>query len=40
MIASIRYLDSFTKVEGAWYFARRKLFVDWIETRDLIEPKA
>src|ERR1700752_3912191 len=32
MIASIRYLDKFMKVEGAWYFAQRKLLVDWIET--------
>jgi hypothetical protein len=35
MIASIRYLVSFTKQEGAWYFAERKLMVDWIETRPL-----
>ena len=32
MIASIRYLDRFTKLEGIWYFAQRRLFVDWIET--------
>jgi len=37
MIASIRYLDSFTKQDGAWYFAGRKLMVDWIETRALSE---
>ena len=24
MIASLRYLDAFTKIEGAWYFAERK----------------
>jgi len=35
MIASLRYLDSFSKVEGAWFFAERKLIVDWSETRDL-----
>jgi ketosteroid isomerase-like protein len=40
MIASIRYLDKFMKVEGAWYFAQRKLLVDWIEMRPLIAPKA
>jgi ketosteroid isomerase-like protein len=40
MIASIRYLDKFKKVEGAWYFAQRKLLVDWIETRTPIAPKA
>ncbi|WP_035353323.1 nuclear transport factor 2 family protein [Edaphobacter aggregans] len=35
MIASIRYLDTFVKQEGAWYFSERKLLVDWIETRPL-----
>jgi SnoaL-like protein len=35
MIASIRYLDRFTKIHGAWYFAERKLLVDWMETRNI-----
>jgi hypothetical protein len=35
MIASIRYLDSFANLDGAWYFAERKLMVDWIETHPL-----
>ena len=35
MIASIRYLDEFVKLDGAWYFAERKLMVDWTETRQL-----
>jgi hypothetical protein len=35
MIASIRYLDQFTKIEDAWYFAERKLMVDWVETHDI-----
>jgi len=35
MIAAIRYIDTFTKVDGRWYFAERKLLVDWIETRRL-----
>jgi SnoaL-like domain len=39
MIASIRYLDKFTKIDGAWYFAQRRLLVDWIETRKMIEPQ-
>jgi hypothetical protein len=39
MIASIRYLDSFAKLDGVWYFAQRRLFVDWIETRGLVAPK-
>ena len=35
MIASLRYLDAFTKIAGRWYFAERKLIVDWTETRTL-----
>jgi len=33
MIASLRYLDTFAKIEGSWYFAERKLLLDWSETR-------
>jgi len=33
MIASLRYLDRFVKLEGAWYFEERKLILDWSETR-------
>ena len=33
MIASLRYLDKFTKLDGTWYFAERKLILDWSETR-------
>ena len=35
MIASIRYLDQFVKMDGHWYFRQRKLMVDWIDTRPL-----
>ena len=35
MLASLRYLDSFAKVDGVWYFAERNLVVDWVETRPL-----
>jgi ketosteroid isomerase-like protein len=28
MIASIRYLDQFVKMDGRWYFRQRKLMVD------------
>lgn len=35
MIASLRYLDAFTKIDGHWYFAERQLIVDWTETRTL-----
>ena len=33
MVASLRYLDRFVKLEGAWYFEERKLLLDWSETR-------
>src|SRR5258706_16466985 len=33
MVASLRYLDTFVKSNGAWLFAERKLYVDWTETR-------
>ena len=33
MVASLRYLDEFTKIDGRWFFAERKLIVDWSETR-------
>jgi hypothetical protein len=33
MIASLRYHDSFAKLDGAWYFEERNLIVDWTETR-------
>jgi hypothetical protein len=35
MIATLRYLDSFAKVDGAWLFSERLLYVDWIEEREL-----
>ena len=33
MVASIRYLDEFVKQAGQWYFAERRLMVNWIDTR-------
>jgi hypothetical protein len=33
MIASLRYLDTFAKIDGSWYLAVRKLLRDWSETR-------
>ena len=33
MIASLRYLDAFIKIDGRWYFAERTLILDWSETR-------
>jgi hypothetical protein len=34
-VASLRYLDTFAKRDGAWLFAERKLYVDWLEERAL-----
>jgi ketosteroid isomerase-like protein len=33
MLASIRYLDQFVKSDGTWFFAERRLMVDWTDTR-------
>ena len=33
MIASLRYLDTFAKIDGRWYFAARDLILDWTERR-------
>ena len=35
MVASIRYLDTFVKMEGAWLFSERLLYVDWVDERAL-----
>jgi len=35
MIAALRYLDTFVKIDGAWFFAERLLYVDWLEERSL-----
>ena len=35
MVASLRYLDTFVKKDGAWLFAERLLYVDWLEERAL-----
>jgi hypothetical protein len=35
MVASLRYLDTFVKLDGAWLFAERLLYVDWLEDRAL-----
>ena len=32
-ISSYRYYDTFVKVDGTWFFAERKLMVDWTDTR-------
>jgi hypothetical protein len=38
MIASLRYLDAFTKIDQTWYFAERNLILDWSETRVMTGP--
>jgi len=35
MVASLRYLDTFVKMDDTWLFAERLLFVDWQEERAL-----
>ena len=35
MIASLRYLDTFAKIDEVWLFAERLLYVDWLEERAL-----
>ena len=35
MIAALRYSDQFVKSDGAWFFAERLLYVDWLEQRAL-----
>ena len=35
MLASLRYLDTFAKTDGAWLFAERLLYVDWLDERNL-----
>jgi hypothetical protein len=38
MVAALRYLDTFTKLDGRWYFTERKLILDWSETRSMATP--
>ena len=35
MVASLRYNDTFVKTDGAWLFAERLLYVDWVDERAL-----
>jgi SnoaL-like domain len=35
MIASIRYEDTFAKLDGTWMFSERRLYVDWTDTRHI-----
>jgi len=40
MVAWLRYLDLFAKIDGSWYFAERKLILDWSEVRTITAPQA
>jgi hypothetical protein len=35
MLASLRYLDTFVKIDNVWLFSERRLYVDWMEERTL-----
>jgi hypothetical protein len=35
MVANLRYVDTFAKIGRAWFFAKRLLYVDWLEQREL-----
>jgi SnoaL-like domain len=35
MVASLRYLDTFAKIDGVWLFAERLLYVDWVDEHAL-----
>lgn len=35
MVASLRYFDTIVKIDGAWLFSERLLYVDWVDERAL-----
>jgi hypothetical protein len=35
MVASLRYLDTFVKIDGSWFFSERRLYTDWVDERSL-----
>ena len=35
MVAYLRYLDTFAKIEGAWYIADRSIILEFSETRSI-----
>jgi hypothetical protein len=35
MIAALRYMDTIVKMDGTCLFTERKLYVDWLEQREL-----
>jgi len=35
MVAALRYADTYIKIDGAWLYSERLLYVDWLEQRSL-----
>src|SRR4026207_354017 len=35
MVASLRYLDTFVRIDNVWLFSEPRLYVDWMEERAL-----
>ncbi len=35
MLASLRYLDGFARIDGTWLFEERLLYVDWLDNHEL-----
>jgi len=35
MVASLRYFDTFVRMDGEWLFAEGQLYVDWVDERPL-----
>jgi hypothetical protein len=35
MLAALRYRDTLAKLDGAWLFSERLLYVDWVDERNL-----
>jgi SnoaL-like domain len=40
MVAWLRYLDRFAKVDRSWYIAERQIILKWSEVRPLGQPTA
>ena len=40
MVAWLRYLDMFTRIDQTWYIAERQIILKWSETRPLGPPTA
>jgi hypothetical protein len=35
MLAALHYRDTLAKLDGAWLFSERLLYVDWVDERNL-----